>query len=301
MNPKKVLVVGGTGHVGRQVVAALRERDASVRVLVRPGSEAPSDLDVVRGDMMEPSSLDAAFAGVDAVISTAAGYTRRRKGDSLAIDRIGNQNLALAAKRSGVPRYVLLSILSNDQAKDVPHFWAKALAENALRQAGVPFVALRPGGFLDQSKDRLAADTLKNKFMGIGDRGDSRWSYTYTADLAQSLAAAALTDRSVEGRIIDVGWSTGPISNQELASTIAAHTGRTLTVSVIPWWVIRAAVATVGHLNENVNEFGRMFLFFGGGAYIADNRAHEELLGPLPSKDDAVRRWAAARELILSA
>ena len=135
--------------------------------------------------------------------------------------------------------------------------------------------------------------------MGIGDRGDSRWTYTYTADLAQSLATAALTDKAVEGRIIDVGWSTGPISNQELASTIAAQTGRSLTVSIIPWWIVRAAVATVGRLNENVNELGRMFLFFRRGTYIADNRAHEELLGPLPSKDDAVKRWAAARELIL--
>lgn len=298
MNPKKVLVVGGTGYLGRQVVAALQERGASVRALVRPGSEAPSGLEVVRGDMMESASLDAAFAGVDAVISTAAGYTRRRKGDSLAIDRIGNQNLAQAAKRAGVARYVFLSILSSDQAKDVPHFWAKALAEKALRDAGVPFVALRPGGFLDQSKDMLAANTLKNKFMGIGDRRDSRWTYTYTADLAQSLATAALTDNAVEGRIIDVGWSTGPVSNQELADTIAAQTGRKLKVSVIPWWLIRAAVATVGHMSENVNDLGRMFLFFGGGTYTADNRAHEELLGPVPSRDEAVKRWAAARELI---
>ena len=294
---RRVLVVGGTGYLGRQVVAALQERGASVRALVRPGSEPPSGLEVVRGDMMDPESLDAAFEGVDTVVSTAAGYTRRRKGDSLATDRLGNQNLAQAAKRAGVARYVLLSILSCDQAKDVPHFWAKALAENALRDAGVPFVALRPGGFLDQSKDFLAANTLKNTFRGIGDRNRSRWTYTYTADVAQSLATAALTDKAVEGRIIDVGWSTGPISNQELADTIAAQTGRRLKVSVIPWWLIRAVVATVGRLNESVNDLGRMFLFFGGGTYAADNRAHEELLGPLPSKDDAVRRWAAAKDL----
>jgi uncharacterized protein YbjT (DUF2867 family) len=165
---------------------------------------------------------------------------------------------------------------------------------------GFPSSRCGRGGFLDQSKDMLAANTLKNKFMGIGDRSDSRWTYTYTADLAQSLATAALTDKAVEGRIIDVGWSTGPISNQELADTIAAQTGRKLKVSVIPWWLIRAAVATLGHVNENVNDLGRMFLFFGAGTYVADNRAHEELLGPLPSKDDAVKRWAAAKELILS-
>jgi hypothetical protein len=42
-----------------------------------------------------------------------------------------------------------------------------------------------------------------------------------------------------------------------------------------------------------------MFLFFREGTYIADNRAHEELLGPVPSKDDAVKRWALSKNLIM--
>ncbi len=296
---REVLVVGGTGYLGRQVVAALQERGVSVRVLLRPGSEALPGVEVVRGDMMEPASLDAAFKDVDVVVSTAAGYTGSRKGDSIDIDYKGNQNLAQAAKRAGVSRYVLLSILSCERAKDVPHYWSKALAEKALRDAGVPFVALRSGGFLDQAKDFLSSNTLKNKFMGIGDRNDSRWTYTYTADLAQSLATAAVTDKPVEGRIIDVGWSTGAISNQELADTIAAQTGRKLKISIIPWWLIRTATATIGYFSEKVKDLLRMFLFFREGTYIADNRAHEELIGPVPSKDDAVKRWALSKNLIM--
>jgi uncharacterized protein YbjT (DUF2867 family) len=130
---------------------ALREHGVSVRLLLRPGSEAPSDHEVVRGDMMVPASLNAAFKGIDAVVSTAAGYTKSRKGDSIEIDYTGNQNLAHAAKRAGISRYVLLSILSCERAKDVPHFWAKSMAEKALFDAGVPFVSVRAGGFLDQS------------------------------------------------------------------------------------------------------------------------------------------------------
>ena len=47
----------------------------------------------------------------------------------------------------------------------------------ALREAGVPFVALRPGAFLDQAEDFNAANTLKNKFMGVSDRTQTRWTY----------------------------------------------------------------------------------------------------------------------------
>ncbi len=301
---RKILVIGGTGHVGRQVVAALRKQDVQVRALVRAGSDASAiegpGVEIVRGDMMEPATLDGAFANVDAAISSAAGYTKRRKSDSLEIDRVGNQNLASAAKRAGLPRYVLCSILACDQAESVPHFWAKAQAEVALREAGVPFVALRPGAFLDQAEDFNAANTLKNKFMGIGDRTQTRWTYTYTADLADSLACAALTDKPVQGRSIDVGWSTGPVSCQELADTIAAETKRTLKTMIVPWWVVRVGSGAVGVFNEGARDMGNMFAFFRTGKYVADNKLHEELLGPVPAKNEAVKRWAQAQKLILS-
>src|SRR5947209_18671883 len=66
------------------------------------------------------------------------------------IDTIGSANLAEAAHRTGIRRFVLTSILTSDQTPDVPHFWHKKLAEDKLEQLGVPFLALRPGAFLDQ-------------------------------------------------------------------------------------------------------------------------------------------------------
>ena len=72
MSVTTVLVIGATGHVGRQVVPLLLKRAVTVRALVRPGSDASAleaqGVTVVRGDMMSPESLDAAFAKADAVI-----------------------------------------------------------------------------------------------------------------------------------------------------------------------------------------------------------------------------------------
>ena len=45
---------------------------------------------------------------------------------------------------------MLTSILTCDQTPGVPHFWHKRLAEDRLEEQQVPFVALRPGAFLDQ-------------------------------------------------------------------------------------------------------------------------------------------------------
>ena len=47
-------------------------------------------------------------------------------------------------------RLVFTSILTCDQTPDVPHFWHKALMERYLAEIGVPYVALRPGAFVDQ-------------------------------------------------------------------------------------------------------------------------------------------------------
>ena len=124
-----------------------------VRALVRPGSDATrveqAGAEIARGDMMDLPSLQQAMDGADAVISTAAGYTRHSKGDTDEIDTIGNHNLAAAASNAGVRRFVLTSILTCDQTPHVPHFWHKKVAEDRLEQHGVPFVSLRPGAFLD--------------------------------------------------------------------------------------------------------------------------------------------------------
>jgi uncharacterized protein YbjT (DUF2867 family) len=70
--------------------------------------------------MLDLDSLVTAMHGADAVITTAAGYTRGGK-DAHAIDTIGNANLAEAAHRAGIRRLVLTSILTSDQTPHVPH------------------------------------------------------------------------------------------------------------------------------------------------------------------------------------
>jgi uncharacterized protein YbjT (DUF2867 family) len=169
-----VLVVGGTGMLGSQVVAGLLARGKHVRALVRPGSDATrleaAGATIARGDMMDLDSLVRAMDGADSVITTAAGYTRHSKGDTPQIDTVGNSNLAEAASRTHVRRFVLTSILTCDQTPEVPHFWHKKLAEDRLEELGVPFVALRPGAFLDQVTRSVATPSAKGASRGSGPR-----------------------------------------------------------------------------------------------------------------------------------
>ena len=65
----RILVIGATGNVGGQVVSQLAGEGASVRAFVRDPDHAglPAGVEVVRGDLSEPKTLEAALEGVDSV------------------------------------------------------------------------------------------------------------------------------------------------------------------------------------------------------------------------------------------
>ncbi|MFF7638978.1 NAD(P)H-binding protein [Streptomyces canus] len=118
-----VLVVGATGSLGGKVVDELLGRGKNVRALVRPTTDASRlesrGVEIARGDMLDLDSLVAAMNDADAVITTAAGYTRGGK-NAHDIDTLGNANLAEATHRTGIRRFVLTSILTSDQTPHVP-------------------------------------------------------------------------------------------------------------------------------------------------------------------------------------
>ena len=286
-----VLVVGGTGLLGEQVVAELLSRGKPVRALVRPTSDATrlerTGVEIARGDMMDPASLLDAMDSADAVVSTAAGYTRHSKGDTNEIDTIGNRNLADAASRVGVRRFVLTSILTCDQTPQVPHFWHKKLAEDRLEELGVPFVALRPGAFLDMIV-RMGGDPFaKRRLMWFGSP-KIPLTFVLTQDLAGYLAEA-VDAAGVDGQRIDIGWDR-PVSIQDIAQISGQLLTQQIRVRTIPAGVINAAGAVVGRFSSTVNDMAAMMRWFQTGRYVADPSRQREVFGQLPTPEEAIAR-----------
>ncbi|BAS12291.1 uncharacterized protein ycf39 [Arthrobacter sp. Hiyo8] len=272
-----VLVVGGTGMLGSQVVSRLLAGGKQVRALVRPGSVAGRleqlGATIARGDMMDPESLAHAMDGVDAVITSAAGYTHHREGDTPVTDTVGNINLVDAASRAGIRRFVLTSILTCDQTPEVPHFWHKKLTEDRLEELGVPFVALRPGAFLEQIA----------RFGDPFSEGRLRWfgsssvplTYVLASDLAGYLAAA-VDASGVEGQRIDIGWDR-PVTMQDIADISSRMLGRQIELVLNP-------------INQMGPDFQAMMEWFGTGRYVADTSLQREVFGPPPTAENAVAR-----------
>lgn len=128
------------------------------------------------------------------------------------------------------------------------HFHHKKLAEDHMKSQGVPFIALRPGAFLDQATDHLG-DGIK--------RGDSFalsvWNktvpsgWTHSPDLAQLFCAAIELPDDADGKSIDVGWSR-PIAMQEVVSIAATKLDRNMSCHTVPFW-LRVAVLHWGTMS----------------------------------------------------
>ena len=298
----QVLVIGGTGMLGGQVVSELLARGKRVRALVRPTSDAKrlesNGVEIARGDMMDPASLLQAMDGADAVVSTAAGYTRHSKGDTDEIDIIGNQNLADAARRAGVNRFVLTSILTCDQTPQVPHFWHKKLAEDRLEELGVPFVALRPGAFLDMITQMGGDPFTKRRLMWFGSP-TIPLSFVLTQDVAGYLADA-VDAPGVDGQRIDIGWDR-PVSMEKIAQISGRLLGEKIRLWSIPAPLINTAGAVVGKFNPMIKDMTAMMRWFQTGQYVADTTRQREVFGQVPTAEDAIGRLIRSLEHTVTA
>lgn len=238
--------------------------------------------------MLDLASLIAAMTGADAVISTAAGYTRPNK-QALEIDTVGNANLAQAAAQVRIRRFVLTSILTSDQTPNVTHFWHKKLAEDKLEELGVPFVALRPGAFLDQVTQMGGDPFEKERLMWFGTK-TRPLTFVLTHDLAGYLADAADAPVGNNERI-DIGWDR-PVSMQEIADIASRLTGQTVKVRAVPAVLLRVVTAVAGLFVPGIKDMGAMVAWFETGKYVAQTNRQAQVFGPPPTAEDAVASFA---------
>ncbi|HEY1100846.1 MAG TPA: NAD-dependent epimerase/dehydratase family protein [Myxococcota bacterium] len=109
----KILITGATGKVGQRLCRHFSNRGDRVRALVRDVGRAAdlaaAGVDLVVGDLLDPASLAAAVDGVDAIVHCAAFFRGATAEQAHAVNDLGTQHLAQAARAAGVQRFVFTS------------------------------------------------------------------------------------------------------------------------------------------------------------------------------------------------
>ncbi|MGH3243588.1 MAG: SDR family oxidoreductase [Spirillospora sp.] len=135
----QILVTGGTGTLGRQVVPLLRDAGREMRVLSRRAREPRDGVGYVVGDVLKNEGIEAALDGAETVLHLAGG----NKGDDVAA-----RNLVRAASRADVRHLVLISVIGADRVP-LTFLRTQLEAERAVADSGVPWTALRAAQFHD--------------------------------------------------------------------------------------------------------------------------------------------------------
>ncbi|MEU8706955.1 NAD(P)H-binding protein [Streptomyces sp. NPDC048565] len=226
-----IVVTGATGNIGRPLTQALTEAGRQVTAVSRHTATVPNGARHVVADLAEPAGLKPALDGADALFLLLSG-------DLHAIGANPADIIAEAAS-AGVRRVVLLSTLGVVTRPFGTTRVAMRALEDTLRESGLEWSILRPGGFA--SNALWWADSVRGQQVVHAPFGDIGVPIIDPADIA-AVAAACLLDDQHNGGVYEL---TGPevITPRQQTEAIAAALGSPVTFHELTRDEAKAAMA----------------------------------------------------------
>jgi uncharacterized protein YbjT (DUF2867 family) len=254
-----ILVTGGTGFVGHEVVGELLALGYRVRLLVRRPERGNffvhhPRVELVRGDALRPDTLSAAMAGVEAVVHLIGIIAETSHVTYEQAHTEATRNILAAAKQAGVTRWVQMSAVGTRPFARSRYHLTKWQAEELVRQSGLDWTIFRPSliyGY--DERDRLLnllrralsrpLDFIQLYSLPLLDGGEPLIQPVSVREVARCFALAPAKESSI-GQTYDL---VGPVSFswREMVFKIMTALGKTGLYEEIPlllilrkllWW-----------------------------------------------------------------
>jgi len=259
-----LLVVGGTGTLGRQIVLQALTKGYPVRCVVRNFRKANFlkewGAELIYGDLTIPETIPPCFQGITAVID--ASTSRPSDLDVVkTVDWDGKLALIEAAKAAKIKRFIFCSTQNLEQFSNIPLMKMKQGIEVKLKESNVPYTIFRLSGFYQGLIEQYAIPILENLPIWVTNE-NTCVSYMDTQDIAK-FCLKTLQLPETENQIFFLGGPKGWVSS-EIISLCEQLAGQSANVNQIPLFLLNLITQILG--------------FFEWGQNISDRLSFVEIL-----------------------
>ena len=259
-----LLIIGGTGTLGRQVVLQALTKGYQVRCMVRSLRKAAFlkewGAELVYGDLTSPETIPPCLRGITAVVDASTS----RPSDLSTIKQVdwdGKLALVEACKTANIRRFIFCSALNLEQFSNIPLMEMKQGIEIKLKESNIPYTIFRLSGFYQGLIEQYAIPILEDLPIWITNENTSV-SYMDTQDIAK-FCLRALQLPKTENKTFFLVGPKGWLSS-EIIKLCEQLAGQSAQVKRIPISILKLSSSFLG--------------FFEWGQSISDRLAFVEIL-----------------------
>ena len=204
---RPVVVFGGSGFLGRVIVACLVDAGHAVRIATRRATDHAGSIEWRPSDIRDEASVAGAIDGCDAVVNAVGLYAESKTESFVATHESGARIVARQAAQQGVEQLVHISGIGADSASRSSYVRARASGDALVREAYPAATILRPSALFgpdDALINGLADLARRAPVLPLFGRGQTRLQPVYVGDVARAVGSA-LASPAALGKIFELG------------------------------------------------------------------------------------------------
>ena len=272
-----ILVIGGTGTVGSEVVKQLAEKKAKTRVLVRNTQKEEEvkklGLETAQGDVTKLETIGAALKGITKVFLLTPAGPKQGEQESAIMD---------LAKQAGVKHLVLLSAVGASMNSQITLARQHAISEDHLKKSGLAYTILQPHSFMQNFL--MQAGAIKAQSAFYGNFKDGRIAMVDARDIA-AVAVASLTENGHEGKTYLITGGEA-ITEALAAEKLSAVLGKKVNYVDVPSEAIVKSMTGMGMPDWLAGDLAKLGEVFAAGHGAATTDAVKTVTKKAPLNFD---------------
>ena len=254
----KILLVGATGTLGRQVAKQAIEEGHEVRCIVRNPRKASFlqewGCELTKGDILRKNDISYALQDIEAVIDSSTSRPEDKE-SIYEIDWEGKLNLFNECEAKGIKRVIFLSIILTENFRNVPLMDVKYCTEKLLEKSNFDYTIFQSAAFMQGVISQFAIPVLDNQAVWISG-APTKIAYMNTQDMARIIVASIENTKTYRNKLPLVGpkaWDAN-----EIIALCEKYSDRKAKIFRISDMVIKATQSAVSFFQDSLNVAERL-------------------------------------------